>query len=100
MLCEIDLQVLLGPITQRVDLQPSVLDLEPGQILPRDGLESLPSRNPGIQALLGARQWFHLADVAASVRVERPAQALFIPCGKHIWIGRYDTAVGKAKAGD
>src|SRR5688572_5800495 len=57
---EVCVEVLLGPVAERVDLEPAVLDLEARQVLAGDRLERLAARNPRLEALLGALQGLDL----------------------------------------
>src|SRR5690606_41458029 len=50
---EVGVEIGLGPIAERVDLEPAVLDLEARQALAGDRLERLAARNPGVEALFG-----------------------------------------------
>ena len=49
-LFEIGVEVVLGPVAQRVDLQAAVFDLEPRQVLARVRLEGLAPGNPAVEA--------------------------------------------------
>src|SRR3546814_9054478 len=62
MLGKIGVEPFLVPIGKRIDLQPTVLDLEPRQARARFRLEALAARNPCLNAFKRARQRFDLAN--------------------------------------
>src|SRR5690606_19587285 len=80
---EVGVEIGLGPIAERVHLEPAILDLEARQVLPCDRLERLAARDPRVETLLGAPQRLDLADFAAAVRVPRPAKAILVLRGEH-----------------
>src|SRR5688572_29287420 len=84
---EVGVEIVLGPVAKRVDLEPAVLDLEARQVLAGERLERFAAADPGIEALLGALERFNLANLAAAVRVPRPAQAGLVLGSEHREVG-------------
>src|SRR5690606_14296203 len=95
---EIRVEVRLGPVAERVDLEPAILDLETRQVLAGDRLERLAARNPSIEILLGAPQRLDLADLAAAVRIPRPSEAVLVLRGKRRRIGLDHRRIEQAEA--
>ena len=100
----IGLDIRLAPRSERIELQPpfrvSVVDLEARQARARGGLEALAPANRGIEAAKRARQRLHLSDLAAPVRVPRPAQAVLVLLGDKVHIRLDDQEVRQPQMRD
>ena len=97
---EIGVEIVLGPVAERVDLEPAVLDLEARQVLAGDRLERLAAGYPAVEPGLARGQRLDLADLAAAVGIVGPAQAASSFAASTAGSGVTDRVVAQAEARD